>query len=81
MILKFKRNLKAIEVQRKVEKITKSGGKYITKEELAQILGMSVKDAVKKAVELRFSRIPVKGSHYYSKRQVQAYLNSECRII
>jgi hypothetical protein len=42
---------------------------------------MSVKDAVQFAVEHNFSRIPVKGSHYYSKRQIQAYLKGECNII
>lgn len=79
MPLQPKRDLRAIALQRKMEKVTRSGGKYITREELAELLGLSVKDAQQKAVELNFSRIPVKGSHYYSKRQVLAYLNGECK--
>lgn len=72
-----KKNHAAMAVQRKIETITKSGGKYLTEEQLAEVLGLSVKQAVIKAVELKFARIPIKGTRYYSKRQVQSYLNGE----
>ena len=71
---------KIIHVQPKVlgthiEDIMKSPGKFITQEQLAEILELSVKQAIIKAVDLGFSRIHVKKSRYYSKKQVQAYLN------
>jgi high-affinity K+ transport system ATPase subunit B len=79
-MLKPKRSHMQAAIQKKVEQATDSGGKYVTEEQLADILGLSVKDAVKLALHQRFSRIRVKGSIYYSKRQLQAYLSGECRI-
>lgn len=55
--------------------VMSSPGKYLTEGQLAEVLGMSVKQAVIKAAEMNFSRIPVKNTRYYSKKQVQAYLN------
>jgi chromosome segregation and condensation protein ScpB len=60
-----------------IEAIMKSPRKFVTEEQLAEILGLNVNKAVIKAVELKFARIPVKNSRYYSKKQIQAYLNKE----
>ncbi len=54
--------------------IMSSPGKFLTEEQLADILGLNVKQAVIKAAELKFSRIHVKYSRYYSKKQMQEYL-------
>jgi hypothetical protein len=62
-------------VDPKIEEIMATEGKFLTETQLAEILGLSVKQAVIKAVLLKFSRIRVKGSRYYSKKQVRAYLN------
>jgi hypothetical protein len=53
----------------------KSGGKFITEAQLADILGLNVNKAVIKAAELKFSRIHVKNTRYYSKKQIRAYLS------
>ena len=74
MKLKPKKNIANVDLQKKVDSIVEPGRDHITEEELARIMGMSIKDAKKKAVELNFSRIPVKGTHYYSKKQVLNYL-------
>ena len=62
-------------VNKNIEEIMKSPGKFLTEIQLGEILGLSVKQAVIKAVELKFSRIHIKKSRYYSKKQVQVYLN------
>jgi len=62
-------------VEKKVDEIMKSGGKFITEAQLADILGLNVNKAVIKAAELKFSRIHVKNTRYYSKKQIRAYLS------
>jgi len=58
-----------------VEKIIKSPGRLVTEPQLAEILGLNVQKAVIRAAELKLSRIHVKQTRYYSKKQILAYLN------
>ena len=67
-------------LNKSVSKIMSSGGKFLTETQLAEVLGLSLKQAIKKAAELNFSRIPVKKTRYYSKKQVQAYLSRDGAI-
>lgn len=59
-----------------IDDILKSDGKFITEAQLAEILGLSVQKAVIKAVTLGFSRIHVKNSRYYSKKQIKTYFDN-----
>ncbi|MCB4792467.1 MAG: hypothetical protein LHV68_11375 [Elusimicrobia bacterium] len=59
----------------KAEEILKSCGKFVTEEQLAEIFELNVNKAVIKAVELGFSRIRIKKTRYYSKKQILAYLS------
>lgn len=58
-----------------IEAILQSADKYITEEQLAEILGLTVRQAVIKAYKLGFARIPIKKSRCYAKRQIVAWLN------
>jgi hypothetical protein len=60
---------------KKVDGIMKAPGKFVTEAQLAEILGLNIQKAVILAAELKLSRIHVKKSRYYSKKQIQAYLN------
>lgn len=59
----------------KVDKILKSPGKFLTEAQLAEILGLNIQKAVILAAEVKLSRIHVKKTRYYSKKQILAYLN------
>ena len=59
----------------KVDKIMKSPGKFVTEAQLAEILGLNIQKAVIMAAESKLSRIHVKKTRYYSKKQILAYLN------
>ena len=79
MKLKLIKHHSLVVVNKNVRGIMGSGGKYLTEAQLADVLGLSVKQAVIKAAVLKFSRIHVKNTRYYSKKQVQAYLNEISR--
>ena len=57
-----------------IEDIMKSPGRYLTETQLAEILGLTIKKAVIRAAELKFSRIHVQKTRCYSKKQILAYL-------
>jgi hypothetical protein len=62
-------------IPEKVKNIMKTPGKFVTETQLAEILGLNVQKAVIMAAELKLSRIHVKKTRYYSKKQILAYLN------
>ena len=66
-------------LDKNIAAIMSSPGKFLTEEQLADILGLNIKQAVIKAAELKLSRIHVKYTRYYSKKQVQAYLDRSIR--
>ncbi len=78
MQFKPKKNLAKVAMQKRIDGIAQTDSQYLTEEELAALLDMNVRQAVKKAVALKFNRIPKKGSFCYSKKQVLAWLNGEC---
>ena len=59
----------------KTNEILNSPGKFVTETQLAEILGLNIQKAVILAAEVKLSRIRVKKSRYYSKKQILAYLN------
>jgi hypothetical protein len=75
-LIPIKRNAPQV-LNKTIGKIMSSGGKFLTEAQLAEVLGLSMKQAVIKAAALKFSRIPVNKTRYYSKKQVQAYLSRE----
>ena len=75
MQLKPKKYLSHKVLPKNVGDIMNSPGKFLTETQLAEVFGLNIKKAIIKAAELNFSRIPVKNTRYYSKKQVQAYLN------
>jgi len=75
-LIPIKRNAPQV-LNKNVSRIMSAGGKFLTEDQLAEVLGLNKKQAVIKAAALKFSRIPVKKTRYYSKKQVQAYLTRE----
>ena len=59
-----------------ISAIMSTPGQFITEAQLAEILDLSVKQAVIKAIQLRLSRIHVNKTRCYSKKQILAYLNN-----
>lgn len=76
MQLKPIRRCSAKTLPKHITDIMNADGKFITETQLAEILGLTVQKAVNKAIVLGFSRIHVKNSRYYSKKQVKAYLDN-----
>jgi hypothetical protein len=62
-------------IPKTIEEIMKSPGKFLTETQLAEILGLNIQKAVIMAAELKLSRIHIKKSRYYSKKQILAFLN------
>ena len=62
-------------IPKTIEEIMKSPGKFVTEAQLSEILGLNIQKAVLLAAEMKLSRIHVKKSRYYSKKQIQAYLS------
>jgi hypothetical protein len=74
MKLKPKRQAPLRQLSAEAAAVMAAPGEFMTEDELARIMGLNVTQAVKKALSVKLSRIRVKNSRYYSKKQVKAWL-------
>lgn len=75
MQLKLTKRLNKKPVPANVSEILNAPGKFLTEAQLAEVLGLNIQKAVIEAAKFNFSRIPVKKTYYYSKKQVRAFLD------